>query len=54
MDFFASHRMTNDRLYRIWEDGDVVMLAASMDILASKYPAKEAEFYRQVEELGLR
>lgn len=54
LDVFAAHRMTNDRLWRIHEDGTVEMIGASIDHLPlDEEPAQwEERFYRMVLERG--
>ena len=61
LEYFASHRMTNDTLNRIWEDGVFEPRGACQEFYASNdESARQAfiehnrEFYRQVEEAGLK
>jgi hypothetical protein len=60
LDYFASHRMTNDTLNRIWEDGTAELLGYCQEFyLAGDEEAKRAylehnrQFYQMVEEKGL-
>jgi len=60
LEYFAGHRMTNDRLVRICEDGSSETLDACQEFYSSQDPDGETnmirhnrEFYRKVKELGL-
>lgn len=57
MDYFLSHRMTNDRLTRIYEDGETRLIASCWDMYPldaeEEAQAKNFDFYKMVEEMGL-
>lgn len=60
LDYFASHRMTNDTLNRIWEDGMAELLGYCQEFyLAGDGEAERAyfehnrQFYQMVKEKGL-
>ena len=47
MDFYASHRMTNDRHERVWEDGRVEGLPAPLDfVLLPSRPIRRPKAHR--------
>lgn len=60
VEFFASHRMTNDRLERIYEDGTSETLGVSQEFYSPEDPDGETnlivhnrDFYNRVKDLGL-
>lgn len=60
IDYFATHRMTNDRLVRIWEDGTTESLGycqpfytAGDEEARQAYLEHNRRFYQMVEEKGL-
>ena len=60
IEFFTSHRMTNDRLYRIYEDGSAELVDACLEFYKPDDPNGKRElqehnrkFYNRVRELGL-
>jgi len=60
LEYFAGHRMTNDRLVRIYADGSSETLDACQEFYSPQDPDGETnmirhnrEFYRKVKELGL-
>jgi len=60
IEFFAIHRMTNDTLNRIYEDGEQELVGFCQEFYQSGDPQAERayhehnrEFYRTVEDLGL-
>ena len=55
IELLASHRMTNDRLIRIYADGERELVGASLDLLAGFTHATqdmEEGFYEMVKERG--
>lgn len=60
IEYFASHRMTNDTLNRIYEDGTTKLVGYCQEFYLADNPQAEEEyqehnrnFYSRVEELGL-
>jgi hypothetical protein len=60
LEYFASHRMTNDTLNRIWDDGTLEVIGYCQEFyLADNQDAQQAyldhnrRFYQQVKESGL-
>lgn len=60
LEYFASHRMTNDTLNRIYEDGEEALVGFSQEFYEADNPEAEhacrehnRAFYRRVRELGL-
>lgn len=60
IEYFASHRMTNDTLWRIWDDGAAELVGYCQEFfLAGDEQAEQAyfahnrEFYQMVQEKGL-
>lgn len=60
LEYFASHRMTNDRLERIYEDGTSETLDVCREFYSPQDPEGETklivhdrEFYKKVKDLGL-
>jgi hypothetical protein len=60
LEYFVSHRMTNDTLYRIYEDGDNELVGCARDFyLADDEKDKRAfiehnrQFYDEVKQRGL-
>jgi hypothetical protein len=51
LEMFATHRMTNDRLYRVYADGRVEMVGSSTDGMVTDL---DAEFYAEVRRRGYR
>jgi hypothetical protein len=49
LDFFTSHRMTNDRLYRAYADGRLELIAASTD---GAMKDVDVAFYEDLERRG--
>ena len=49
LDYYAAHRMTNDRHQRIYADGSVVELPALTDMFVSR---EEGEFVQGNREIG--
>ncbi len=57
LDVYARHRMTNDRLTRLWSDGSAESLGASLDMMVgldAQTQAMEADFRALVARLGFR
>jgi hypothetical protein len=60
LEYFANHRMTNDTLNRIWDDGTLEIIGYCQEFyLADNQEAEQAyfdhnrRFYQQVKERGL-
>ena len=61
LEYFSSHRMTNDTLTRIYEDGTSELIGCCQVFYKANDPQAEKEyfehnrnFYNRVDELGLR
>jgi len=61
IEYFSSHRMTNDTLTRIYEDGEIEIVGYCQVFCQADDPQDEKEylehnrnFYNRVDELGLR
>jgi hypothetical protein len=60
LEYFASHRLTNDTLNRIWDDGTAELIGYCQEFfLANNQEAEQAytehnrRFYQQVKDSGL-
>ena len=60
LEYFASHRMTNDTLNRIYEDGEEVVVGFCQELFLAGDPDAERAcrehnraFYQRVRDLGL-
>jgi hypothetical protein len=60
LEYFASHRMTNDTLNRIYQDGTEILVGYCQEFYLAgdqkaeqEYTEHNRKFYREVEEKGL-
>lgn len=60
LEYFASHRMTNDTLNRIWDDGTAELIGYCQEFFLANDPEAEQayiehnrRFYQQVKDSGL-
>lgn len=54
LEYFASHRLTNDTLNRIYEDGHYELIDACQEFYPANDPQAEQEYYRHNQEFYRR